>query len=40
MIAFVIENRHVRFIVNLAAARAASLTVSSKLLSVAKVVEN
>jgi hypothetical protein len=39
MIAFVVENRRVRFNVNLAAARNASLNISSKLLNVAKVVE-
>lgn len=40
IIAFVIENRRVRFYVNLRAARGASLKVSSRLLSVAKAVEN
>lgn len=39
MIAFVLENRRVRFIVNLPATRNALLTVSSRLLSVAKAVE-
>jgi YfiR/HmsC-like len=40
MIAFVIENRRVRFYVNLGAARSAALQLSSKLLSVAKSVAN
>lgn len=39
IIAFVIENRRVRFNVNQTAARNAKLRLSSKLLSVAKVVE-
>jgi hypothetical protein len=39
IIGFVIENRHVRFAVNLKAAANAGLKVSSKLLSVAKSVE-
>lgn len=39
MIAFVVENRRVRFIINLAAARNASLRFSSKLLNIAKAVE-
>jgi hypothetical protein len=39
MIAFVLENRRVRFNINLPAARNASLKFSSKLLNVAKVVE-
>ncbi len=39
MIAFVIENRRVRFMVNLAAARNAALKLSSKLLNVASTVE-
>lgn len=38
MIAFVLENRRVRFSVNLAPARSAMLTLSSRLLSVAKAV--
>jgi hypothetical protein len=40
MIAFVIDNRHVRFDVNQAAAEHAGLKISSKLLSVARVVQN
>lgn len=39
MIAFVIENRRVRFHINLAAARGAALHVSSRLLGVARSVE-
>lgn len=39
MIAFVIENRRVRFDVNQAAAESAGLKLSSKLLTVAKAVE-
>ncbi len=39
MIAFVLDNRRVRFIVNLSATRAARLTLSSRLLAVAKAVE-
>jgi hypothetical protein len=39
MIAFVIENRRVRFSINQAAAEKAGLKLSSKLLSVAKSVE-
>jgi hypothetical protein len=39
MIAFVLDNRRVRFSINLTAARNASLRFSSKLLSVAKEVE-
>jgi hypothetical protein len=39
IIGFVIENRHVRFAVNVKAAANAGLKVSSKLLSVAKSVE-
>jgi hypothetical protein len=39
MIAFVVENRHVRFDVNQAAANRAQLRLSSKLLSVARSVE-
>jgi hypothetical protein len=39
MIAFVLDNRRIRFVVNLAAARPALLTLSSRLLAVAKAVE-
>jgi hypothetical protein len=39
MIAFVIENRRVRFLINQTAAENAGLKLSSKLLSVAKAVE-
>ncbi len=39
IIAFVMENRRVRFMVNLTAARNASLNISSRLLTVAKGVE-
>ena len=39
MIAFVIDNRRVRFDINQSAADSASLRLSSKLLSVARVVE-
>jgi hypothetical protein len=39
MIAFVIENRRVRFDINRAAAEKAALKLSSKLLSVARTVE-
>lgn len=39
MIAFVIENRRVRFVINQAAAEHAGLKLSSRLLSVAKSVE-
>ena len=39
MIAFVLENRRVRFAINAAAAERAGLKLSSKLLSVAKSVE-
>jgi YfiR/HmsC-like len=39
MIAFVIDDRRVRFIINLAAAERAGLKLSSKLLAVAKAVE-
>ena len=39
MIAFVVENRHVRFGINESAAAAAGLKLSSKLLSVARSVE-
>jgi hypothetical protein len=40
IIAFVIDNRRVRFDINLNAAKKADLKISSKLLSVAKMVEN
>jgi hypothetical protein len=40
MIAFVIENRRVRFDINQAAAQSAGLAVSSKLLNVARQVRN
>jgi hypothetical protein len=40
MIAFIIENRRVRFDVNQAAAERAGLKISSKLLSVARDVQN
>jgi hypothetical protein len=39
MIAFVIENRRVRFEINRTAAENAGLKLSSKLLTVAKLVE-
>ena len=39
MIAFVIDKRRVRFLVNPAAARAAGLKLSSRLLNVAKTIE-
>ena len=39
MIAFVIDNRRVRFDINQPAAAGASLQISSKLLSVARNVE-
>jgi hypothetical protein len=39
MIAFVVENRRVRFGINLSATRSASLTLSSRLLSVARSVD-
>jgi len=39
MIAFVIENRRVRFVINQTLAENAGLTLSSKLLNVAKAVE-
>jgi hypothetical protein len=39
MIAFVVENRHVRFGINESAAQAAGLKLSSKLLNVARSVE-
>ena len=39
MIAFVIENRRVRFDINQAAAAKAGLKISSKLLNVARSVE-
>lgn len=39
IIAFVLENHHVRFMINLAAARNSALKFSSKLLNVAKTVE-
>ena len=39
MIAFVLENRRVRFIINLNATRNSMLTVSSRLLAVAKAVK-
>jgi len=39
MIAFVLENRRVRFNINLTATRNAGLTLSSRLLSVARLVE-
>jgi len=39
MIAFVLENRRVRFNINLSATRKAGLTLSSRLLSVARLVE-
>ena len=39
MIAFVVENRRVRFDINQSAAEKADLKLSSKLLSVARAVE-
>jgi hypothetical protein len=39
MIAFVLENRRVRFDINQSAAEGADLKLSSKLLSVARTVE-
>ena len=40
MINFVLENQRVRFEINLGAAKRARLRISSKLLSLARIVEN